>query len=287
MLPGDNLGRKLTLLFCLGALLVGGACPWVPRATSPQSSAPAAVHVPPGGARFVVEIPEGLRSTEDQAQDLLGRCYRALQSVYCVHPGYPWRVVYHDESAPPYPDLLAPPSYRGDGLLYLSQAYLQPPNDDPRWKYSAILGTLEGMAYGFNHFFGLQNTDVDMGLATLIARQRAPTLWIDQRTTQIDALIVSFQEQEEQSMQAQRDRGAWPAGVDDRIFARQRQICLCTEINNLGYSEMWARLFRDMRQRDLPLTKVTNHQQGNQVLIESLKRVSGHDFTPLFAKYGY
>jgi len=271
----------------LSTSLLAGSCNWWQQATSPQDSAPATVRVPPGGARFVVQIPEGLRWAEAQTQDLLGRGYRTLHSIYNVHPGYHWRVVYHDESAPRYHDLLAPPAYHGEGLLYLSQAYLAPPSDDPRWRHSAVLGTLEGLAYGFNHYFGLQNTDVDMGVAVLIARDRAAALWVDQRMAEIDAVIVSFQEEEEQSLQAHRAQGFLPEGVDDRIFERQRQIRLCTEINNLGYVEMWARLFQDMSARDLPLTKVTSRKQGNQVLIESLERVSGLDFADLFAKYGY
>ena len=271
----------------LVALTLVGGCRPPERQTGLPPGASAMIQVPPGGPDFSVQTPEGLGWAQANARDLLQRCYRTLREVYYVDPPVVWQVTYGPTAEPAYHDLLAAPVYEGEGRLQLSAGYLAAPSDDPGWRFTPLLGTVEGVAYGFNDYFGLQNTDVDLGLAAVIARQVAPIVWGGVGLGEIHAQVLKYQEAEDKAVTAWRETGARPEGGDERSFERMRQMSLCRKLAEAGSPGMWRMLFQVMGEQGRPLTQVADRKAGNRRLVELLKEITWQDFAPLFKQYGY
>jgi hypothetical protein len=278
-----GLPRTLTALLALGLLLGGlGACP-----RSGGDAGGPQVTTPPGGPRFELTIPPGYTAQTDLTRDLLSRAWLALHDTYQVEPPYQWRVIYETQAAPGFPDLPSPPVYEGAGTLRLGVDYLVAPSGDERWINAQMLGTMEGLAEVFDDYLGLGNTQVENGLAAMMARNVAPGMWAGLRAAEMNAYIIRYQDEEDRNVKFWLDNQRPPEGAETRVLDRQRQLLLWSGIAERGSADMWPRVFRDLQRRGLPLTKVTSPAEGNRELIKTLRRVTGQDFTELFQKYGF
>lgn len=137
----------------------------------------ATVAVPPGGPHFILDMPANFRWAEERAQEELGRCWRTLRDFYGFEVPYQWRIVYDPDLVASAYDLPRLPVYEGDGQVRFSVDYLSPSPADPDSARAAVLGMMEGLAYGFHQRLGMDRTDLNEGLAVFMARNLAPGLW--------------------------------------------------------------------------------------------------------------
>jgi hypothetical protein len=237
--------------------------------------------------RFSVQIPADFQWAEQDTRDLLLRCWRALRDFYGVAPPYPWRVVYGPAGGPGQYDLPALPLYDGQGRLRLSVDYLAAPPGDDRWAQADSLGTLEGLAYAFHEYLGLDHTDLSEGLAAYTARNLGPALWGGLRAGEMNVLILGFEEQEHWTVDYWRRQGRLPPGTDQRTFDRRRGIAFWRQVDARFSGERWRRFSAELSGPDRRLAAVADHRQGNRLVLEALNHVAGQDCGTLFRQYGY
>jgi hypothetical protein len=250
----------------------------------PAAPVPAA---PAGGPTLEVSVPEDYRWAEAETRELLTRCQRSLARLYGVNPPYRWRVSYEGTRGPARYDLPSLPVYLGQGRLQMSVEYLAAPPDDDRWAQADTLGTLEGLAYGYHEYLGLDRTDLSEGLAAVTARDLGGALWGGLRATELNALILIFEDREVSAVRYWRETGAPPEGMEPAVWDRQRAI-VCWREATAGISpDAWRSLFAELAGSGRPLTRVGDTRQGNRLLAEALGRVTAQDCARIFRAYGY
>lgn len=268
-----------------GLVVLAGGCKQ-PEPTGLPAVSPT-VAVPPGGPRFVLEMPESFRWAEERTQEELGRCWRALRDFYGFDAPYQWRIVYDPDLKAGAYDLPRLPVYEGDGQVRLSVDYLSPPPADPDSARAAVLGTIEGLAYGFHQRLGMEKTDLNEGLAVFMARNLAPGLWGGMGAGEMNALVLTFQEEEDRNLGYWRENGRPPEGVTERDFARQRAVALWRTLGVETSAGIWAQFFARMRVEGFPLTRVSDRRQAHRVVLDVLRGLTKQDYSHVFKQYGY
>ncbi len=236
---------------------------------------------------FDVRIPADYQWAEDQTRELHDRCWRALQRLYGVTPPYAWQVSYEPEIGAVRYDLPALPVYEGQGRLRMSVDYLAAPPGDDRWAQADTLGTLEGLAYAFHEYLGLDRTDLSAGLAAVTARDLGPTLWGGLRAGDINALTLVFEEREANTVRYWREHGWPPKGMEPVTWERQRGIACWRAVGSGLSSATWRRFFAELNASGEPLTQAADRHQGNRLVAGALRRATGRDYGKILRDYGY
>jgi hypothetical protein len=184
-------------------------------------------------------------------------------------------------------DLPRLPAYEGEGQVRLSVDYLSPPPANPDSARAAVLGTMEGLAYGFNQQLGMDRTDLNEGLAVFMARNLAPGLWGGMGAGEMNALILTFQEEEDRNLRYWAQTGRPPEGLSERDFARQRAVALWRALGVEIPAAIWVEFFARMRAEDFPLTRVSDRRQAHRVVLDILRGLTKQDYSRVFREYGY
>ena len=280
-----------------GAALLGAGLAVSLHPPEDHTGLAALVEAPRGSARmeaaetlapvFDVRLPGDYQWAEEGTRELLARCWRRLHRLYGVAPPYQWQVSYEPSIGPARYDLPALPLYDGQGRLRLSVDYLAAPPGDDRWAQADTLGTLEGLAYGYHEYLGLDRTDLSEGLAAVTARDLGATLWGGLRAGELNALILVFEDREANTVRYWREQGRPPEGMESPTWERQRAIACWREVGAGMSAEAWRLFFAGLTDRERPLTRVADSRQGNRLVAETLRRVTGRDCAQVFRDYGY
>ncbi len=288
---GGVLGITAAALLGVGLAVSTWSPPLAPGTAAPEGPvctlAPLVAVEPPAEPCFTLGIPADFQWAQEDTRDLLLQCWRALRDYYLVAPPYRWRVVYGPQNGPGRYDLPVLPRYEGQGQLRLSQDYLAAPPDDERWAHAGCLGTLEGMAYAFHEYLGLDHTSLSEGLAAYTARDLGPALWGGLRAGEMNVIILGFEEREELAVAYWRGQGRPPEGMDRSTFDRQRGIALWRRIAAELSPALWRRFFWELQAGGILHTAAGDRRQGDRLVRETLEHLARRDWTAILREYGY